>query len=197
MKNGYFLISLDFELLWGMAGWNNREINRYLPHIENSISALSRILMVFDTYHIKCDIACVGGMALQNVQQFLSAAPWVKPYYVHAQFSCYESLVPFIGTIYREELFFCPDTIILLSKRKNVKISTHTFSHYYCLEEGQTTDQFREDLKTALAVFRKRGIYIDTIVFPRNQVSEEYLKVCWEEGLTHYRGSPKNILYKP
>ena len=39
-----------------------------------------------------------------------------------------------------------------ISRYEGQEISTHTFSHYYCLEDGQTAEQFEADLKASLKV---------------------------------------------
>lgn len=44
--NGTFIISLDFELLWGLSGWNQSQIESYRSHVEGSLAALKRILEV-------------------------------------------------------------------------------------------------------------------------------------------------------
>src|SRR3546814_9234323 len=49
------------------------------------------------------------------------------------------------------------------------EIATHSYSHYYCLEPGQTDDQFRADLRAATAQLREWNIDCRSIVFPRNQ----------------------------
>ncbi|MCD8031774.1 MAG: polysaccharide deacetylase family protein [Bacteroides sp.] len=197
MKTGHFLISLDFELLWGLAGWDKSKISNYLPCIQNAVSALSGILLIFEKYEMKCNIASVGGMDFRSLGEFLASAPSVRPSYKYRLVSSYDSFLKEVGRNYRGDLLFCPDTIHRLSQMENVQLATHTFSHYYCMEKGQTSEQFREDLKVALAVFYKRGIKIETIVFPGNQISDPYLKVCAEEGLTHFRGNLQNVLCKP
>ena len=44
MGNGTLIISLDFELFWGLAGWNENQLSMYKPRIEGAVNALKRIL---------------------------------------------------------------------------------------------------------------------------------------------------------
>ena len=63
---------------------------------------------------------------------------------------------------------FAPDLVELIRKHKNQEIGTHTFSHYYCLEEGQTIDEFSCDIESAINIAKAKGISIKSLVFPRN-----------------------------
>ena len=71
-----------------------------------------------------------------------------------------------------------------------MEIGTHTYSHYYCWEEGQTTEQFDVDIQKAVEVAKELGIKLNSIVFPRNQVSKEHLEICKKYGILDYRGNP-------
>jgi hypothetical protein len=78
----------------------------------------------------------------------------------------------------------------------NQEIATHTFSHYYCLEPGQTADDFRADLLAAQQVASSLGIQIRSIVFPRNQCASTHLAVCAELGIRVYRGTEQSWAYR-
>lgn len=77
-----------------------------------------------------------------------------------------------------------------------MEVGSHTFSHYYCLEDGQTIDQFRADIAHAKSVALKYDIHLKSLVFPRNQINEDYLKVCKELGFSSVRGNEKGWMYK-
>lgn len=196
MKQGVFIISLDFELLWGLAGWTPEQIPGYLDHINGSLSALDRILEVLKQYEMKCTIACVGAMNCNSVDEVRHKMPVKCPSYRNPLFSSSYSLLPDIGKRYKDSLFFCRETLKKLSENSLVEIASHTFSHYYCLEAGQTIGEFEEDIRLAVEEMREYG-RLTTIIFPRNQVSEAYLAVCRKYGFTHYRGNPDVFLYRP
>jgi hypothetical protein len=48
----------------------------------------------------------------------------------------------------------------------NQELATHTFSHYYCLEPGQTIDQFSKDLEAVNKIHKREGNNPISIVFP-------------------------------
>ena len=75
------------------------------------------------------------------------------------------------------------------------EIGSHTFSHYYCLEKGQTKEDFKEDLLQAKKIALKSGIELKSIIFPRNQYNKDYLNVCEEIGFTSFRGNEKLWLF--
>src|SRR3546814_19442015 len=86
-----------------------------------------------------------------------------------------------------------PYTTLFLSQ----EIATHSYSHYYCLEPGQTDDQFRADLRAATAQLREWNIDCRSIVFPRNQYDRRHLELCAAEGLSAFRGPETNWMYLP
>ena len=77
------------------------------------------------------------------------------------------------------------------------EIGTHTFSHYYCLEDGGTIEDFDADLRAAHAAARAVDVELKSIVFPRNQYSSEALVACKRAGLIAYRGNEKHEMYRP
>lgn len=196
MKKGYFAISLDFELLWGLAGWTVEEIKRYQPRAEGAVGALRRIVELLSKYGMKCSIAHVGAMDYHSVEELLRDSDGIRPSYANPLFSSYESLLPTIGRDFPARLFFCPDVLEWLRGCDNVELCSHTFSHYYCLEAGQSPQEFETDVRRATEDARRKGKPFRTIIFPRNQVSSEYLKICECYGLTHYRGNFENFLYR-
>ena len=87
-------------------------------------------------------------------------------------------------------------SLIDLISKENHEISTHTFCHYYCLEDGQSINEFEEDLKQSIKIAKKRGFEIKSIIFPRNQLNPDYLKICKEHGIISYRGNEQSWIYK-
>ncbi len=69
MENGKFVISLDFELLWGM-----RDIENYSAYEENIVgvhTVIPRLLETFTTYDVKATFAIVGFLFFENKDQCL------------------------------------------------------------------------------------------------------------------------------
>ena len=193
---GTFIVSLDFEMLWGLAGWNMQQVDNYAPHVEGSLRALKGILEILERYGVKCTVGYVGGMNYTSVEDFKQVDVKKMPSYNEPAFSSYHSLIPHIGKEFPEKLFFCKEVIDSLKENKFVELGSHTFSHYYCLEEGQTMAEFEADIQMAVTEAARSGIQLRTIIFPRNQVSSAYLKVCMRYGFTHYRGNLETYLYR-
>ena len=190
--NSSLIISLDFELLWGLSGWNENQIAKYAPHIQGSVFALESILKLFSEYNIKCTIAYVGAMSCDSKKQLLCLKKDLpEPSYKSTIFSSYNSILP-LTEKYPSEYFFCPNVIENLSHNKLVELASHTFSHFYCLEEGITFEDFRNDLKLMQIV----NPNLKTIIFPRNQVNRDMLSLCEDFGYTHFRDKFNHRLYR-
>lgn len=67
--NGHLLISLDFELVWGVAGWNLSKIELYKPNLSCAKEALYEIVHLLEKYDMKCTIGYVGAMNYASLQE--------------------------------------------------------------------------------------------------------------------------------
>jgi len=95
-----------------------------------------------------------------------------------------------------EKYHFAPDTINKIINIPNQEIATHTMSHYYCLEKGQTKYEFIDDLSKAIETIKKKtNSNTHSLVFPRNQWNEEYLSVLSDLDILCYRGNESSWIY--
>lgn len=195
--HGKLVISLDFELFWGLAGWAEEKLFGYKPRIEGAVYALKQITEVLSKYQMKCTIGYVSGIQYNNVDEFLEAAPTERPSYNNKVFSSYELLLSLVREEkIPQELLFRPDAVEMLKNNPLIELASHTFSHYYALEEGQTITQFESDIRTAKEENKKNRIDTVSIIFPRNQIPREYKKICADCGFTHIRGNEESLLYR-
>ncbi|MGH7665087.1 MAG: polysaccharide deacetylase family protein, partial [Gemmatimonadaceae bacterium] len=95
-----------------------------------------------------------------------------------------------------DPLHFAPSLIADISRTPRQEIATHTFSHYYCGEPGQSVEEFRADIEAARAIAARDGIELRSIVFPRNQHRADYDAVLLENGITCYRGNPTSWMWR-
>lgn len=189
MKKGCLVISLDFEMMWGnLEHWSVEEYGR--TNVQNVRTVVNRLIDIFDKYQVHATFATVGMLMLHDKQE-LEKFNIIPPGYKNTKLSPFEK--SFISNIYDESLYFASDVVSKLKEAPNIEIGTHTFSHYYCWEEGQTLEQFDNDIENAIKVADINGIKIHSIVFPRNNVSESYLKVCTKYGISSYRGNPAKL----
>ncbi len=191
-KGGIFTISLDFELYWGMRDVVSLE--GYRENLEGTPDAVYGMLELFEKYRIHTTWATVGFLFFPNRQALLEQVPDKRPAYEHKAFDLYDYL--FSHEVLEDRCHFAPELIDAILQTPHQELATHTFSHYYSLEKGQTLETFHEDLRCACETMaRQSGSRPKTLVFPRNQWNEKYLKVLEKEGIVAYRGTEKHWVY--
>lgn len=191
LHQGAFTISLDLELYWGMR--NAVSLDDYRRNLQGVREAIPAILDLFERYEIHATWATVGFLFHSDFQQLQANLPQQQPNYETAELSPYQ----YISNLNPEdrELHFCPDLIELIRRTTGQEIGTHTFSHYYCLEPGQTESEFQADLTAAVATAQRHKIATQSLVFPRNQYNRAYLDAIAECGIACYRGNEQSSIY--
>ena len=191
--SGALVISLDFELHWGVRDRYPPD-GRYQQNLLGVRKAVPQMLDLFEEFDIAATWATVGFLFAASRQELESFYPAVRPEYEDPVLSPYQEPV---GDGEQDDPFhFAPSLIEAICKRPRQEIGTHTFSHYYCLERGQTRAAFRADLESAVAIARKYGFQLRSIVFPRNQFNADYADLLVETGILCYRGNEKSWMYK-
>ena len=189
-KNGKFVISLDFELLWGMR--DKRTIEDYGESILGVRQSMLKVIELFREFGINATFSTVGFLFAKNKNEILEFSPNVKPKYSNNNLSPYNGYINKIGDNENTDKFhFGQSFIEELKKHSNHEISTHTYSHYYCLEKGQDIIDFKRDLISAINIAKKNDIILESIIFPRNQYNKNYLNICSELGINSFRGNEK------
>lgn len=184
---GIFTISLDFELHWGV--FDKRERNARMRCYENTRQLIPALLRSFEEHGVHVTWASVGSLFVSNDVQWKLVSPVSQPSYTDKSISAYE-YVKANGVQQYEQAHFAPELIAMISKYEGQELATHTFSHYYCLENGQTPEQFGADLKIAQQLADDMGEKMISLVFPRNQFNDQYLSVCWDHGIKVVRSNP-------
>jgi peptidoglycan/xylan/chitin deacetylase (PgdA/CDA1 family) len=192
---GVFVISLDFELLWGV--WDVTTKEKYGNHILGVKLVIPELLRLFKSYDIKATFATVGILFAKNKNELQQFNPEVKPTYSNAAYNVYTNEFNSIGNDEKDDPYHFGYDLFEMITQSEHEMATHTFSHYFCLEEGQTANEFDADLKAAINIAAARDIQFQSLVFPRNQINEAYLPVMAENGITVYRGNPVSWIYKP
>ena len=188
-EGGYLVISLDFELLWGV--FDKVDFRHKKTYFSNTKRVVPQLLELFIQYEIHVTWATVGMLFNENWKEWQHNLPTTYPDYLKPNISAYNyaKTVPHKEV---ENMCFAKDLILLIKKYPYQEIATHTYSHYYCLESGQTLESFRADLLTAIKLAEEMGISLKSLVFPRNQFNESYLKICYELGIENVRSNPSN-----
>jgi peptidoglycan/xylan/chitin deacetylase (PgdA/CDA1 family) len=195
MDTGKFVISLDFELMWGVR--DKRTIESYGDAIIGVRTAIEQMLLSFEKHGVKATFATVGFLFHKTKKDLLENVPIIKPSYTIEKLSPYPNIEKYLGENEDEDPYYFGHSLIQQIKNRNVhELATHTYCHYYCLEPGQTVAQFENDLKVAIIVAEKNDVTLKSIVFPRNQYNGDYTEVCHECGITSFRGSEKSRIYE-
>ena len=193
MKNGFFVISLDFELIWGVfdvVRWEEKNM-----YFNNTIEAIPQILSLFASHGIHCTWATVGMLFNRDWTEWEQNFPALLPQYEKRDFSAYNfgRSIKFTGT---EKICFAEGLIKKILEVPGQEIGTHTYSHYYCLERGQEAIQFEKDLEKAIEIAERMNIELRSLVFPRNQLQKDYLEICYKLGIKNVRSNPTDWYWK-
>ncbi|PKP24325.1 MAG: polysaccharide deacetylase [Bacteroidetes bacterium HGW-Bacteroidetes-2] len=197
MEKGKFIISLDFELHWGaVEKWKISERKDYFDATRKSIP---QVLYLFKKYDIHATWATVGFLFAKNKEQLIAFCPTDKPNYLNKNLSYYRLLDNNeIGKNEMEDPYHYATSLIdKIISTPNQELATHTFSHYYCNEQGQTIAQFDADLKAAQSIAKENfNLILESLVFPRNQFNKDYLEVAKQNGIKVVRSNPDVWFWK-
>lgn len=198
-QTGYFVISLDFELFWGMTDATTLEA--YGGNVRGVRTAIPRMLELFTTYGIHATWATVGMLMCRNKDELLSLLPPhdLRPTYPDPRMSTYHYIEHTkLGKDELDDLYhYGPSLVELILTTPHQEFANHTFSHFYAVDGSINKPEIlAHDLDAHARISQTYGVTTTSIVFPRNQVSEEALHVCGEKGITTYRGNEDHFLYR-
>lgn len=187
---GSFVISLDYELMWGVRDYATRE--SYGPNVLGGRKAIPAMLDLFQRRGIRATWATVGALLCESKGELLARAEHAAG--KGAVIARLEDIGPderrdpyHFGASLARLIAFCPGQ----------EIGTHTFSHRCALEPDETLAGFSADVASALVQLQERGIRCKSIVFPGNQYGAEQLEACRSLGLTHFRGNEAKWFHTP
>lgn len=189
------MVSIDFELLWGVWDVTTRE--KYGEHILGVRKVIPALLELFAAYDFKATFATVGFLFAKNKQELMTYLPEIRPGYFNDAYNVYKTEMGSLGNNEADDPYHFGYDLFEMIKNSPHETGTHTFSHYYCLEEGQTAEEFDADIKAAIKIASAKGVELTSLVFPRNQFNPEYVEVLKENDIMVYRGNPTSWIYKP
>ncbi len=195
-KPSIFCISLDTEFFWGVH--DTATVESYGQNVYiGKHQVIESVLRVFDEYKVHATWVVVGAIMANDYYDLEKFLPHenLRPTYRNSQRTPYSLLKDMGKDVQYDDLFFGQEFINKIHKTENQEVGSHTFSHYYCCEEGQTVEQFCADVDAAVKIANAQGIKLRSIVFPKNEMSDEHMKVCAEKGILAYRGIEENWIY--
>lgn len=171
-------------------------LEQYEENLLGARTAIPKILALFKEYDIHATWATVGMLNYNSKEELLENLPIFRPSYSDTNLSPYSKLQSIGNDEKHDPIHFAPSLIRKITDTPNQELASHTFSHYYCLEKGQTIAEFEEDLIASIKVLGNRRSKCQTLIFPRNQINQSYLQICKKNGITCYRGNEKSWVYK-
>lgn len=194
MHTPTLIVSLDFELFWGMQ--DCMELTEYEANILGGRKAIPQMLDLFRKHGIHATWATVGFLFGKSEEELRKYFPMQIPTYENETLSAYRCF----GSIGTDETsapcYYGASLIEQLAAAPGQEIGSHTFSHYYCREAGQTTAQFRADMEAAKAIAADQGYALRSVILPRNQCEPEYTQVLTDLGFTAYRDEENDWIHE-
>lgn len=192
--SGALVVSLDFELAWGVHDSIDKD-GGYRANLVGAREAVPRILELFARYDVAATWATVGALFAESREEFEAYRPTLRPSYADPRRDAYRIV---LGNSERDDpLHFAWSLVQQVAAAPRQELGSHTFSHYYCLEPGQTVEQFRADLDAAIAIAAVKGVQLRSLVLPRHQVRPDYLPAMAQAGLSVHRGNEPSVLGRP
>src|ERR1700722_11959453 len=133
-RQGALVISLDFELHWGVR--DHRPLDE--PERKRLLAARSvvpEILSAFRDHAVRATWATVGLLFARSRDEARECRPQRSPRYEQGQ------LDPYAEPLGRDEtddpFHFAPSLLRAISQESGQEVGSHSYSHYYSLEAGQ------------------------------------------------------------
>ena len=184
-RPGALVISLDFELHWGIRDHVTRDDALY-GRLRDARVAVADMLDVFVARHIRATWATVGFLFASTRNEVEAHLPRERPTYQRTELDPYAEAIGIDEEHDPEHLAGSLVQLILGSVGQEV--GSHTFSHYYCLESGQSEATFRADLAAAREIALLHGLEVTSLVLPRNQWNPAYATAVLDLGFRCIRG---------
>ena len=181
------VISLDFELFWGVS--DSRTHQEYNTELLNVHKIIPRLLELFEKYKVRATWAFVGFVSYENKDQLIERLPVSPPVYNNNVVNNYSFIRDHSALLEAEPgCFFYPDALKKIALLDGQELASHSYCHYFS-KECVDTKSFTEDVALFNARFHELyGIYSQSYIFPRNQVNDTHLNILRENGYQCYRG---------
>jgi peptidoglycan/xylan/chitin deacetylase (PgdA/CDA1 family) len=182
---GALVISLDFELHWGMRDHCERQTPEFAD-LSASRQVVVDLAALFCRRNIRATWATVGFLFASTDSELSDHLPATRPPYLRNELDPYAEVLG--GGEVSDPEHFAGSLVRLLADSPGQEVGSHTFSHFYCLEQGQNEEELRADLAAAQAIAAPFGLELTSLVLPRNQWNPRYADAVLESGFNCIRG---------
>ncbi len=189
---GALVISLDFELFWGVA--DIADFKEWDDRIKRVYEIVPRTLKLFEKYGIHATWATVAGIMMDNENELTAYLPKELPLQTREiierfHFKDVNNTIP-------HYMLFGNELVKMIKNTDGQEIGTHTFTHYYCNKEDSSSTNLNYELETASRIMREKGYGVcKTVVFPRNQVKSNFVSNM-PKNIKNYRGVKQSYVNK-
>lgn len=180
------VISLDFEMRWGMHDKLGLNMDAYRKNLENEPYIVLALLKLFKDRNLKVTWACVGALGCRNWDEYFARAPSPPEY---------ENTALRVNPKYAEmdpggQLHFAPELLTAIHNSPGQELGSHTFSHIYMREPGIAGKDAVADMDAVISLWKERfGAAPLSLVFPRNQIA--FLEEIRSSSIRIWRGNEK------
>ena len=186
LERGVFVLSLDFELIWGTLDLFGPQGFRRACEIERA-QVVDRLLALLAEFEVPATWCVLGHLFLERCQPVAGVAHPEIPRPAHAwrpgdwfadDSGGDEATRPlFYGRSLVEKIRACPTP---------QEIGGHSFSHVIFGDAGCSRATAEAELKASLAAAAELGLTLRSFAFPRNSVG--HLDLLQQNGFTCFRG---------
>lgn len=192
LDRGVFVLSLDFELLWGTMDLSGPDGFRSRCEIERR-DVLDRLLQLFVRFDIRATWLVVGHLFLDRCAAGMDGKhpeivrprhAWCRnDWFAHDPGGAEADAPLFLGRSLVEKIRRCPVP---------QEIGSHSFSHVIFGDRGCSVETAQSELAASVNAARDLGLELESFSFPRNQVGHRQLLAAF--GFRCYRG-PEPLWY--
>lgn len=198
IQKSFFVVSLDFELYWGM--FDKVTLEQYGPNLQGVHTAIPEMLAILAQNQIHVTWATVGMLMAKDKKTLLASLPSLnlQPKYGDIDVSAYNHIqkTALGENVDDDPYHYGAHLVEKIIETAHQELGSHTFSHYYCLDGSENSFAFfSADCEAFKKISEPYNQPITSIVFPRNQTTDDALTICKKFGLTTYRGTPHHFLY--
>ena len=190
---GTLVVSLDFEMRWGVLDRVYDKLDTYKENLSSVKENVPWLLKVFEERGISATWATVGALGCNDWIDFNASKPKLMPNYRNLKMrydNDFNSTLDPAG-----EIYFANDLIEAILATRGQELGMHTFGHIYGTELDVSYEEFICDIKANRNVFlEKYGVRPSALVYPRNQVI--YQDLLLKENLIEtFRGNEEGSYY--